>query len=114
MSQDNSFIDAELNNKEIKFSNPLDKAKIIWHQSDSSIKEEYFNKGYTQGDEHKFAIAIAHPTYINYPMIVQGWQCPKCQKINSPTLMQCFCNAQQPYQQPQKPFCDLRIDDIIC
>jgi hypothetical protein len=23
----------------------------------------------------------------------QPWECPRCHKINSPLLMQCFCNA---------------------
>lgn len=69
MNQDNSFIDAELNNKTYRIYNPT---------------------------------------------IIQGWQCPRCQKINSPTLMQCFCNEYQPYQQPMKPYCDNRSGDIIC
>lgn len=61
--------------------------------------------------------------YIPMPLIyAQGWQCPRCKKINSPTLLQCFCNEHQPFTQPMKPYCgdigspfnDKRSGDIIC
>jgi len=80
-----------------------------------------------------------HTWYDGYPKdngyISMGWQCPRCKRINSPMLMQCYCNEHQPYNPtlPMKPYCDSdtfkvhdnityyangtidnRIDDIIC
>ena len=52
-----------------------------------------------------------HTWYDGYPKdngyISMGWQCPRCKRINSPMLMQCYCNEHQPYNPhyPIKPYC---------
>lgn len=70
---------------------------------------------FQDADLNNRSINIPREEY-NY-QVIQGWQCPRCKKINAPTLMQCFCNAYQPYipfNDPFKPYCDKRSGDIIC
>ena len=41
--------------------------------------------------EHGQPIVVNSPTWEYKPAIPQGWECPKCGRVNSPTMGTCPC-----------------------
>jgi len=45
--------------------------------------------------------------------IKQGWQCPKCKRILSPFLNECFCHIEDKYVAPKEVIYKQEKEDYI-
>jgi hypothetical protein len=54
--------------------------------------------------EHLCSVTGPHYTglYLYTETIPQGWQCPKCKIIHSPTVLSCDCDIASKEGEPQK------------
>jgi hypothetical protein len=58
---------------------------------EASFKDAELNSKAIQFPKSDLLEAIKHN-------VVSGWLCPKCNKVNAPTILQCICYNQQPYK----------------
>ena len=44
-------------------------------------------------EKSRYSSSITLPTGEKLQVMAQGWYCPRCHKVNNPTLDQCLCDA---------------------
>lgn len=76
---------------------------------EASFKDAELNSKAIQFPKSDLLEAIKHN-------VVSGWLCPKCNKVNAPTILQCICYGIQPYITNPNPYNDRWIKpyEVYC